>query len=328
MPAAVSESDGTRGECPATARRRRWHSLPLRYPSAGIGERPENTSGRTRSLTLGQHGANGMTDLVQAWLMDPLALLFLLSVALGVYLIARRTARHRNASHRRRSVAIGWILLLVWVTVFLVSSAPVVVNPLIAVFEDPWIETTECEPGSHLILLGGGVDSRVQSVDEFGRMSGATLTRATEAARWLRERPDTRIVVAGGAIGDIAEADVMSAYLQRMGVSADRIIPEAESGSTRENALHVLTLLEQQSVSGAVGLVTSAMHMPRAILSFRHAFSEFGSDVSLCPMSVDIQALRDVPWYALMPQTTAIVRFERLLHEAVALLVYRLKGWL
>ena len=273
-----------------------------------------------------------MTSLLKAWLLDPLALLFLLSLLLcAVGLLGRRgrsaqegdSEASGKARVRRRRL---WPALLVWIVLFLVCSAPVIVNPLIATLEDPWLAGPDCPTGSHLIVLGGGVDSRIQNVNEFGRMQKATLTRATEAAHIALAEPDTRVIIAGGSVGKVAEAEVIAAYLQSLGVPKERIVEEAESATTRENALNVARLLKDESINGPVRLVSSAMHMPRALLSFRQVMADSG--VEVCPVSVDVQALKNVPWYALMPQTTAIMRFEMLLHEAVALLVYRIKGWL
>ncbi len=274
-----------------------------------------------------------MTSLLKAWLLDPLALLFLLSLMLSVIFLAGRRGRRsrgesgsRTSRRKRGSRRSLWPVLLVWVVSFLVFSAPVIVNPLIATLEDPYLSDPECGPGSHLVLLGGGVDSRVMDASEYGRMGNATLTRATAAARLALAEPTTRLIVAGGAVGKVAEAEVIASYLQRLGIKAERMVKEADSATTRENALNVAALLQAESIEGPVRLVTSAMHMPRALLSFRQVLAD--TDIEVCPVSVDVQALKNVPWYAVMPQTTAIMRSEMLLHEAVALLIYRLKGWL
>ncbi len=94
--------------------------------------------------------------------------------------------------------------------------------------EDSYLHETECGTGSHLIVLGGGVDSRIRDVREFDRMSAATLSRAMAAVRTVQGEPDARVIVAGGAVvGPIAEADVMAAYLEQMGVPAERILRES-----------------------------------------------------------------------------------------------------
>ena len=49
--------------------------------------------------------------------------------------------------------------------------------------------------------------------------------------------------------------------------------------------------------------------------------------VDVCAVPVDKMAVADVPPWALMPQTTVLVKFDKLLHELVASLVYRLAGY-
>ncbi|ASJ74983.1 YdcF family protein [Granulosicoccus antarcticus] len=272
-----------------------------------------------------------MGSLFRAWVIDPVALLFLFSLVLLIALSikTRSRARSRRGSSSSRKVPVWPLVMLgLWVGVFLVCSAPVIVNPLIALMEDPYLEGVSCETGSHMVVLGGGVDSRIRNVGEFERMSPATLSRATAAARMLlsQKESDTHIIVAGGAVRQIAEAEVISAYLQQLGVAVERITQESGSSNTRENALNVAALLVDETVTGPVRLVTSAMHMPRALNTFRNVFAASG--IRVCPVSVDVQAIKAVPAYALMPQSTAIARFDLLLHEAVALLAYRLKGWL
>lgn len=273
-----------------------------------------------------------MTHLFRAWLIDPVALLFLLSLVL--FFLMSRTIRRRARSRRgfssyRRVPTWPWIVSGLWVGGYLVCSVPVIVNPLIALMEDPYLTEAQCAVSSHMIVLGGGVDSRIGDAREFDRMSSATLSRSMAAVRTLQDEPDTRVIVSGGAIvGSVAEADVIAAFLEQMGISGQRVLRESGSANTRENALNAVALLNDEAVTGPVRLVTSAMHMPRALNSFRNVLATAGSAIEICPVSVDVQALKSVPVYALMPQSTAIVRFDLLLHEALALLSYRARGWL
>lgn len=273
-----------------------------------------------------------MTSLLRAWLLDPVALLFLMSLVLMLVMagVIRRKARSRRRSSSLRRLPVWpWIVSGLWVCACLVCSAPVIVNPLIALMEDTYPAGDECAASSHMVVLSGGLDSRIGNVREFDRMSSATLSRSMAAARTLQDETDTRVIVSGGAVvGSIAEADVIAAFLEQMGVSGQRVLRESGSANTRENAINVVALLKGEVVTGPVRLLTSAMHMPRALNSFRNVLATTGSAIEICPVSVDVQALKDVPVYALMPQSTAIARFDLLLHEAVALLAYRARGWL
>ena len=152
------------------------------------------------------------------------------------------------------------------------------------------------------------------------------MSRATSALRIADVEPQLRLIAAGGAIASITEADMIANYWNAMGTDNQRIVRESSSSNTRENAINVAQLLTDENVQGPVRLLTSAVHMPRALLSFRLAMSEQGHDV--CPVSVDQQAIPDVPLWALIPQTTALVKFDKWMHEIIALAVYRLRGWI
>ncbi len=261
-------------------------------------------------------------------MLDPLALLFLFSSSIGLWLLWRASRERSRRTRSRRRNRFLWTLLtlIIWVVVFQFSSAPYVVNPLIATLENQYPASASCAAGSHFVVLGGGVDSRVEAVSDFHRMSKATHARVTRAAQLANLEPDTRLIVAGGALRKIAEADVMSAYLQQLGINVNRIMTESESASTRENVLNIAKLLLNEEVQGAVRLVSSAAHMPRAVGALRHVLSDTG--IQVCPVSVDIQALNNVPLSSWMPQVSALVKFDIWLHEVVALMLYRIKGWI
>lgn len=261
-----------------------------------------------------------MADFIRNWLLDPMALLFLVSLATILLLMTRR----RRASYRGASRPV--FVVGVWLAVFLLFAAPIIVNPLLMALEEQYPESLVCEAGSHLVMLGGGIDSRVESVREFGHMSQATISRATAAARIAEREPALRMVAAGGAVKHIAEADLIASYWITLGVEEHRIVREVQSSNTRENAINVALLLNAETIEGPVRLVTSALHMPRAVMTFRKVLSEQG--VELCAVSVDREAKTDTPWWAVMPQTTTLWKFDKLFHEIVALAVYRLRGWI
>ncbi len=281
-----------------------------------------------------------MAGLLRDWLLDPAALLFLLSIAVGLWLIrgVRKRAQRGNVHAAERvqpgttkasfgsSRTWGVAAILVWLSYYALSTSPVLVNALIAMREQPYVNNQACETGSHLVVLGGGVDSRAQSAADFFRMRPATFVRATSAAGIALNEPELRVIVAGGALRNIAEADVLAEYLAALGVSKSRVLREARSSNTYENAVNVAQLLASESVTGKVRLVTSALHMHRALLTFERVFE--GTGLTLCPVSTDVQGLLDPPAYAWMPQTTSLIKFDLLLHETLALVAYRLRGWI
>jgi uncharacterized SAM-binding protein YcdF (DUF218 family) len=280
-----------------------------------------------------------MLSLMRDWLLDPAALLFLCSLVVGIWLVHRvrrvkRSVEFVKGAGEIAGVASGkqdgrvttMVLVVAWFAVYAVFTAPAVVNPLIVFIEQSDIPDSDCETGSHVIVLGGGVDSRARTAAEYYRMRPATFVRATNAASIALEEPTIKLLVAGGAIGSVAEADVIAHYLVALGVAEERLVLDRYSSNTRENALNALSLLSEETVEGPVRLVTSALHMKRAIKTFSKAFQ--GSGFTVCPIRVDFQGFTDPAAYALMPQTTSLVKFDLWIHEVIALAVYRLRGWI
>ncbi len=241
-------------------------------------------------------------NLVQSWLTDPIALLFLVTV----FFFVRRLIKAPSFSLL--------FALLGWVAMALLISAPKVVNPLLASLEDRHPHDPSCIADS-IVVLGGGVSGAITSKADLHGMSHATFSRVTAAWRFSALHPDAPIILSGGAHKDVAEADVMAEYLSALGVRGSRLITEDQSRNTRQNAELVAKLLQHKDLSENIWLLTSAAHMPRANAAF------VNEGLSVCVVPVDYQAIKAVESYAWMPQTTSLVKFKKWLHERIALLV-------
>lgn len=281
-----------------------------------------------------------MFGLLRDWLLDPAALLFLASIALGIVLIATSKKRLRAVSTRQadgRVLPVGkktsifsvktTVVVVIWLVGYELVTAPIFVNPMVNKLEGMYGRYESCPTGSsHIVLLSGGVDSRLRTVDNFERMKPATFVRATQTAKILNAEPQTTAIVSGGKLYRFPEAAVIGRYLTTLGIPEERLILETQSRNTYENAQNVAAILAQQEVQGPILLVTSAMHMHRAVKSFELALN--GSGISICPVSVDYQGLPRLQLYGWVPQMSSLVKFDHMLHELVALLMYRLKGWI
>ncbi len=122
-----------------------------------------------------------------------------------------------------------------------------------------------------VVVLGGGIDGEITKTR--GQPSfGATMERFAAIPELARRYPEARIVFTGGSAwngGDgYTEAAVIGQFLDRQGVMEGRVLLEDRARSTRENALFSLALAQPRSGQRWL-LVTSAMHMPRAMGVFR-----------------------------------------------------------
>ncbi len=264
--------------------------------------------------------------IVRDWLTDPVFVLFALTLLLGWLSLRprrrrRSSSRSYTASARTGAGIFRWLVFIGVVAAFFVSSAPVIVNPLIDHLESRHADqSSECSDESPIVVLGGGVDSRVEQADEFERMSSATLARLAKGLELATTTESNRLIVVGGAIRKISEADVMANFLIRTGFNEDFIFTENTSKNTWENAIAVSSMLNEKTWPKEVRLVTSALHMTRAKASFE------SMNLTVCTVPVDRIALQGVPLWALAPQTSALVKFDKLLHEWLGLFIYRLQG--
>jgi len=249
-----------------------------------------------------------LTGLIRDWVIDPIGLIFLLSLVF-LLLLARRRA------------SVGLLLCsLVWVGALIFVSAPRLVNPMLLHYEKQFQANPDCLAARPIVLLGGGVDSRIQQKSQVEFMDHATFVRTRAALALSKKYPDSPILVAGGALRTVTEAEVMGHYLRELGVSPTRIHEESESSNTFENTRNVRMLIDQHEFDEHINLVTSALHMKRA----KAVFEKQG--LTVCPVAVDPHGLEDVVNYAWWPQISALHKFDLLLHEFIALLLYKVKG--
>jgi uncharacterized SAM-binding protein YcdF (DUF218 family) len=209
------------------------------------------------------------------FLLQPSTLIALL-IGYGAILIWTGWARWG-----RRFVSMGAILLL------LAGLSPLG-NALILPLEDrfPRADLDTPPPPTGFIILGGAEDRLVGTARNAVALNEAA-ERLVEAAILARRFPEAKIAFSGGDAGMFyhggSEAEGAQSLLTALGVERDRLILEAKSRDTYENALF---LKEELAREGEIGpakrwvLVTSAYHMPRAIGTFRAA----GFDVDAWPV--------------------------------------------
>lgn len=112
----------------------------------------------------------------------------------------------------------------------------------------------------YLLILGAGLRGETMSL---------TLTqRMNKALEYLREYPDTKIIVSGGkGTGEsIAEAEAMKRFLVKNGVEEKNIIKEEKSTNTAENFQYSRDIIRRIDTREAtkITVVTTNFHMFRS----------------------------------------------------------------
>jgi len=219
------------------------------------------------------------------FLLQPSTLIALL-IGYGAILIWTGWARWG-----RRFVTIGAILLLV-------AGLSPLGNALILPLEDrfPRANLDDPPPPTGFIILGGAEDRLVGTARHVPALNEAA-ERMVEAAILARLYPEAKIAFSGGDAGILYqtgnEAEGAETLLTALGVPQDRLILEAKSRDTYENAAF---LKEELTRLGELGpgqrwlLITSAYHMPRAMGAFRAA----GFDVEPWPVDYRTRGTADL----------------------------------
>ena len=185
---------------------------------------------------------------------------------------------------------------------------------------------TESLPNADVIVVLGGTLS--PPTERGGEVNlSAAADRLVHAARLYKLAKAPIVLIAGGNGGEDdsmrAESVHAAALLESWGVPQSAILTETESTNTYENATFTKLMLEQHHLDRVL-LVTSAMHMPRALAAFRSV----GIDAT--PAPTDFEASRREPtglarWTA-DPGSLAVTT--RVLKEFVGWIVYRQRGWI
>jgi uncharacterized SAM-binding protein YcdF (DUF218 family) len=115
------------------------------------------------------------------------------------------------------------------------------------------------------IIVVGGVINAWRSAARGNVSLDAAAERLTVAAELARQYPAARIVFSGRSEGRFAVR-----FFESLGVPPNRITVESKSRNTAENAVFTKRLIAPKPGERWL-LVTSAMHMPRAIGAFRQA---------------------------------------------------------
>jgi uncharacterized SAM-binding protein YcdF (DUF218 family) len=135
----------------------------------------------------------------------------------------------------------------------------------------PW--TASGNPPDGVIVLGGAIDPQRSAARGMVSING-NAERLTELAALARRFPKARIVFSGGSAALVFKGPPEAAFVldlfESFGISRARIELEDRSRNTVENARFTKALVDPKPGERWL-LVTSAIHMPRAVGAFRKA---------------------------------------------------------
>jgi uncharacterized SAM-binding protein YcdF (DUF218 family) len=249
-------------------------------------------------------------------------LLPLIVYPVGIAILLGLAAFVLSFFHSRRFARLA---ILAAVGVLWASATPLVASLLTGWLERDYPPTSlNTAPSMEVaVVLGGGISQPRLAETELGPAGD----RVFQAYLLWRTGKAGIIVVSGGNSSWDAirpsEASLAARTMVAMGVPAEAIITETESVNTRQNALNVARVWNEQEWQSGY-LVTSAAHMPRALAAFRMA----GLDLEPWPADykggdpVISNVLDVLPDAGALELTTAAIK------EFLGITIYRLRGWL
>jgi len=182
-----------------------------------------------------------------------------------------------------------------------------------------------------ILVLGGGTWAKIPprptvEVAEAGDrvLYGAYLYRQGKAPRLICTGN-----VGTGGVAFRPESEGMKELLELLGVPADAIIIEVHSGNTHQHGTNLRALLEERNFRRVL-LVTSAMHMPRAV----GVFKKECAGIEFIPAPTDFRITDPIPapWYqelkAVVPTPSNFLLFSEAMHEYMGIGYYKLRGWM
>lgn len=173
-----------------------------------------------------------------------------------------------------------------------------------------------------IVVLGGHIANNRQNW--FEPLDKETAASRVDMAAHLYEADRaTHIILSGAALdGSLSEAQMMANTLTQRGIPESALILENQSFTTYENALYSHQILTQRHID-TILLVTSALHMPRAVA----VFQKQGLSVIPAPSPAQIIVPSESEFSFWLPSARALAASRSIIKEYAGMLVYWMRGW-
>jgi uncharacterized SAM-binding protein YcdF (DUF218 family) len=260
------------------------------------------------------------------WLLSTggIIVMFLI-VAVWVYAAARRSGSESRSLRRARHTLLAFALS---VAVFSIYGLEYLFARVVLVGSLKPLKANQVAANKRtaVVLLGSG---SWHAMDWDGRIAvypdPAAATRELEAARVFRLIDPAVVISSGGnphpARPMVPGGEAMRDHLIALGVPADRILVETESGTTRDEALIVDRMLKAQGIEQVI-LVTSETHMRRSLGVFRSV------GIHAIPAIAQEFLRGQATWSDLvLPGQGGLDLGSQNVHEVLGLIYYWMRGW-
>jgi len=169
------------------------------------------------------------------------------------------------------------------------------------------------------ILVLGGFHRSAPGIPESSLLERDTLHRLVEGVRLARLNSEAKLILSGYAFDDeISNAEAYRQVALFLGVDPKRLILMEEAKDTGEELSTVVGIVGSSSMA----LVTSAYHMPRAMALAAHEQLQ----AVAAPTWHQYKPDNDSGWPGLLPIPSALDVSQRVVHEYIGMLWYKIQG--
>jgi uncharacterized SAM-binding protein YcdF (DUF218 family) len=247
-------------------------------------------------------------------ILGPLAAPSNLFIIIGIVGVALLPTRYIAAG--RRLVVASVILTA---AIAFLPLGKILAEPLEDRFP-PWTPSLGTPAG--IIVLGGVIDPEMSTAHRQISLN-ESAERLTSAVKLARDYPNARIVFSGGngeLIGGYPEGKFAAEFFESLGVPSSHVVVEDRSRNTFENAVYAKRLVAPKPGERWL-LVTSAMHMPRAV----GVFHQVGFPI--VPYPVDYQTTGRLGLRRFFVAAAGGIRLtDTAVHEWLGLCIYWISG--
>lgn len=225
-------------------------------------------------------------------------------------------------SHHRRTAICLTLLGLAWVVLW---SLPVTTLFFGGRLENRYpFALAEAAPQADVIVVLGG-NTQSNRANWFEPYNKATATdRLDRAADLYFAHRAPRILLSGSALeGKTSEARIMARTMRQKGIPEAALLLENDGRNTYENALRTREMLAEHHLK-TVLLVTSALHMPRAMA----AFNAQGIQAVAAGLSPQIVVPDDYTIDKWTPHLRSLEGSRAIIKEYLGMLAYWIRGWI
>jgi uncharacterized SAM-binding protein YcdF (DUF218 family) len=239
---------------------------------------------------------------------------FLITPFFWVFVLLLMALFSKKANRKKGYLIFGILLLFLFSNNFLF-------NEVCQKYESPFTKLEDVENYDYAVVLGGFASFDVTySKIKFGE----TSDRLWQTLQLYHQKKAKKIFISGGSglllHQDETEADKVKAYLISINIPETDVIMEMTSRNTHENAVNTQHWLKKHDPSARCLLVTSALHMRRALGCYKK------TGLNVTPYSTN--KLSDIRRFdfdnLILPNVDTMYKWNLLIREWVGYVTYKI----